>query len=110
MATLKISELLSTDIRTRSKADKIREAASGLQSPIILDFKEVTFISRSFADELCNIMDTGKFRLKGLSEFLNTMYNTVSSARGNKRQRNVENANVSTLKDFESLSEFFSSI
>ena len=49
---VKISELISADIRSRANANIIRSAIDGVDGKIILDFEGVSFISRSFTDEL----------------------------------------------------------
>ena len=46
---LLISELIGTDVRSRSNAGIIQSVVDGMKEGVILDFSEVTFISRSFA-------------------------------------------------------------
>ena len=57
---LLISELIGTNVRSRSNAGIIQAVIDGVKEGVTLDFREVTFVSRSFADELCNIMDDNK--------------------------------------------------
>ena len=53
---IKISALISSDVRSRSNAEIIRSAIDGISDKVILDFSGVSFVSRSFTDELCSIV------------------------------------------------------
>lgn len=53
-----ISELIRGELRSRTEAKKIYAKVLSLDSKSIsIDFSNVCFMSRSFADELCNILD-----------------------------------------------------
>ena len=54
---IKISTLISGKVRSRSNAEIIRSAIDGISDKIILDFSGVSFVSRSFTDELCSIVE-----------------------------------------------------
>ena len=54
---IKIAELIGTDVRSRSNAGIIQAEIDGEVNEVIIDFSKVTFVSRSFVDELCNIME-----------------------------------------------------
>lgn len=61
MKTFKLAERISEDIRSRSNSKIIRDyIAENANERIVLDFSNVRFISRSFADEVCQIMDDYK--------------------------------------------------
>lgn len=106
-----ISELLGTDVRSRSNAEIIRADASNFGDTVILDFKDVTFVSRSFADELCSIMETcGNISLVHMSRLVESMMNAVSSGRKEKRLRPDAGTDIKDIDTIEDLSEFFSSI
>lgn len=53
---IKIAELIGTDIRSRNNAKRILEVIN-TDDEYTLDFTSVEFMSRSFTDELCNIID-----------------------------------------------------
>ena len=46
-----MSALIGTDDRSRSNAGIIQSALDGEKDCVALDFAEVTFVSRAFADE-----------------------------------------------------------
>ncbi len=107
----KVSELIGTDIRSRSNAEIIRGAIDGVKGEIVLDFSGVSFISRSFTDELCAIMEqSDKIRLSGTTDFVKSMIETVASGRTRKRERHKEDSEMKEFKDIESLSEFLMTI
>lgn len=104
--------MISTDIRSRSNAEIIREAVEGVKESITLDFEGVIFISRSFTDELCNIMDRhkGVMELSNTSDLVHSMIKTVSESRKSKRVRPTGNYEMKEFKDMESLSSFLATI
>jgi hypothetical protein len=63
MTTIKVAEVLSTDIRCRDNAEVLK-ALIVPGDDIALDFSDVTFISRAFADELYTIIERSPSLLK----------------------------------------------
>ena len=101
---IKVIDLLGSDIRSRLNAEKIRNRIDG---QTVMDFSGVKFMSRSFADELYNICHGNALvRLEGMSEFVHSMYNTVSDGRQRKRVRKEDNGEILKFDKVESLSEF----
>lgn len=108
---IKIAELLSTDIRSRANANLIRAAIDGVDDNIILDFAAVTFISRSFTDELYNIMEERKeITLINASDFVKSMLCAVTKGRKNKRILSNENSEIKEFEDMKSLESFLATI
>lgn len=109
--TLKIATLISTDIRSRSNADKIRSAIGHAKDKVVLDFSDVTFISRSFADELYNVADEhGNLHMANMNDMVNSMLNAVYSGRHRKRSINTDKSDMKSFCDMESLSAFLATI
>lgn len=109
--TIKIAELISTDIRSRANADLIRSAITNTDGKITLDFTGVTFVSRSFTDELYNVMDENKnITLSGASEFVQSMLNAVIQGRKHKRVFKDDKSDIVEFDDMGSLSSFLSTI
>ena len=107
----KISELISTDIRSRANANIIRSVIDGLNDRIVLDFSNVTFISRSFADELYNVMQEHlNLTLVNESDFVKSMLTAVIQGRENRRTSINEVSEVKEIKDMKSLELFLSTI
>lgn len=109
--TFNIAELISTDIRSRGNANIICSAIDGIEGNIVLDFANVTFMSRSFTDELYNILDEHKnITLSNMSDFVDTMLKTVMQGRKNKRKFSNNESEIKEFDDMQSLSSFLSSI
>lgn len=109
--TFNIAELISTDIRSRGNANIIRSAIDGIEGNIILNFADVTFMSRSFTDELYNILDEHKnITLINMSDFVDTMFKTVTQGRNNKRKLVDKESEIKEFDDMKSLSSFLSKI
>ena len=66
-------------------------------------------MSRSFADEVCNIMDDNKnieFYFINRNADIEAMMNKVAEGRSQERKRGINNATIHKFEDMESLSEF----
>lgn len=108
---LNISVLVSTDIRSRANANIIRSFIDGVSGKIILDFSGVTFISRSFADELYNILNEwDNVSLANESELVKSMLEAVSLSRKNKRVQNNNTSEIKEIDDMKSLESFLATI
>lgn len=107
----KVAELISTDIRSRANVNIIRSAIDGINENIILDFTDVVFMSRSFTDELYNLMSEHKnVSLSNMNDFVNSMYNAVVQGRKAKRVFETESSEIKEFDDMKSLSSFLSTI
>lgn len=108
---IKIAILISKDIRSRANAEIIKSVIDGIDESITLDFTGVTFISRSFADELYNLQSDHKnISLAGMEGFANSMYKTVVQGRLSKRVFKHETSEIKVCEDMGSLSSFLSTI
>jgi hypothetical protein len=108
---LKISKLISTDIRSRANAEIIRAVVDGIEENVILDFRGVTFVSRSFTDELYNVMCEHKnIELVNTSDFVKSMIDAVTQGRKQKRIFVEEKSEIREFDDMKSLSSFLATI
>lgn len=107
----KISDLISNDIRSRANADIIRSAIDGIKENIVLDFSGVVFVSRSFTDELYNVMEeNSNISLVNTSAFVKTMIETVTNGRKSKRIFKQSKSEIKEMEDMNSLASFLSTI
>lgn len=110
---IKIAEVISSDVRSRSNAEIIRKEIIGTSHKVVLDFSGVTFISRSFTDELYSIVNSFKNRT---IEFINTsdvvsaMITAVKNGRENKRVRTKDNSKIKEFDDLDSLAAFLATM
>ena len=108
---VKIEELIGTDVRSRSNAGIIQAALDGETDKVVLDFSMVTFVSRSFADELCNILDKFKnVELENMDHIVQSMIDAVKSGRTKKRIRSEANSEIKVFDNIDSLSSFLSTL
>lgn len=110
---IKIAELLSTDVRSRFNAEIIRSEIRTKSKKIVLDFSGVTFMSRSFTDELYTVISAYKNKhisLVNMSGIVESMLKAVKSGRENKRIRLNDDSEIKEFDDMESLSHYLSTI
>lgn len=109
MKKIMISNEIGTDIRTRSFFRRdIERLVNAINDNIVLDFINVEFISRSVADEICNILnDHTSIAVTGMTGDVEKMYMVVVEGRSKPRIYPEMNAEVYHLKDMKELSEFF---
>ena len=103
---IKLYDLFGTEIRSRSNADVLREKILDCNISII-DLSQITFISRSFADELCNLSESDNIKIYNAKGIVKNM---LSESRKNKRIRKTDNAEMKEFSDFKSLSNFLATI
>ena len=99
--TIVISELIRGELRSRTECVRI-------------DFKDVYFMSRSFADELCNTiealaLDKVRVSMENENDSIDLMMKIVKGNR-NKPRNMHEDSEVKEFSDMDSLSEFLSTI
>lgn len=113
-AIINVRSLIGADIRSRSNGALIEERVAGSSADcrVVLDFEGVDYISRSFADELCELAGKwgGRLELRGMAGAVGTMYETVLASRGRKRVRGAAADEIYTFTDIESLSRFLQTV
>lgn len=105
-----ISNEIGTDIRTRSffRRDIERLIRPIISDNVVLDFENVNFISRSVADEICNILkDYPSLSITGMTGDVEKMYMVVDEGRSKPRVYSELDAEVYHLRDMKELTEFF---
>ena len=107
--TIKLNTIYSDDLYTRSRASELRACINDEATEVTLDFEGIGFMSRSFADEVCNIMDDNKnitFEFINRNADIEAMMNKVAEGRIQERKRGISNATIHKFEDMESLSAF----
>lgn len=86
-------------------------AIDGIKDDIILDFSGVIFVSRSFTDELYNVMAENKnVSLVNMSKFVKSMLEAVTDGRNSKRVFKQSESEIKEFEDMGSLSSFLATI
>jgi hypothetical protein len=107
--TIRLQDIYSADLYTRSRASELRASINPDADQVTLDFEGIGFMSRSFADELCNIMDdqkTVRFQFVNRTTDIEAMMQKVSEGRSRERKRGVGSPKMYEFTDMEKLSEF----
>ena len=110
---IRLKDIYSDDLYTRSRAAELRSCINDHAEEVLLDFSGIGFMSRSFADELFNIIDSMnaiKFEFTGRNSDIEAMMTKVEAGRHSERQRGISNAKMYEFKDMDSLSEFLLSM
>lgn len=115
MEKILISKFISKELRSRTEAKKIlSKVMEQNTTSITFDFSEVVFMSRSFADELCNTfneLEKKKIKVQTINkcDIIDLIFNIVEANRGN-RKKVKENSQVKEFSDIDELSSFLSTI
>lgn len=108
---IKIAELIGTDIRSRNNAKRILEVIN-TDDEYTLDFTSVEFMSRSFTDELCNIIDYNNnvtIDEVTMERQIEDIYTIVNRGRQTKRKRAKSKGKIIELNTSEEVRTFFAS-
>ncbi|WP_251620420.1 hypothetical protein [Odoribacter lunatus] len=109
---IKISSLISSDVRSRSNADIVRNAMMRMSDKAILDFSGVSFVSRSFSDELCSVVEhfhNLTIVMINMSDVVRNMIEIVKNGRKNKRVRINDESVIKEFDNIDSLLKFLNS-
>ena len=107
--TIRLKDIYCAELYTRSRASELLACINNEAEEVTLDFEGIDFMSRSFADEVCNIIDDNKektFSFANQNEDVATMMTKVREGRNRERKRGVGNAKMYEFNDMESLSRF----
>lgn len=108
--TISVISAMGDDLRTRSFFRRdVENLIRNHTANMVLDFNGVQFVSRSVADEICNILEQYQdLTIKGMAGNVKTMYDLVVKGRRNPRVYPEVNARMVQLNSMEEVNEFFS--
>ena len=99
---INVFDILGTEVRSRSNAERIRDKML-LGSVNIINLRGIEFLSRSFADELYNIInESSGTKISNAIGAVNNMLEIVKSSRQQKRVRRNENSDIKEFDDVDS--------
>lgn len=103
MKTIEIAAAIGTDLRTRVFFRRDIEKLIRVGVPVELDFAGVTFVSRSVADEIFNLLEDYPFvSLKGMEGNVKSMFDVVKRGRISPRcykDVTVPSVKLSTMEE-----------
>lgn len=108
MKTIKIKEILGNNIILRSSITPLKEKISN--DTLFLDFEEVDFISRSFADELYSFIEKNNTLLQiiNTNEVIKVIMQAVETTHKKGRKPLKEHIAISKANNSKELLDFLS--
>lgn len=105
--TINVEKILGNDIRTRARIFALTNLMNDAEE-YLLDFSGVTFISRSFADELISLSETSlrKIQITNTNDEINTLLHIVKKGRTLKSQPSPE-SRIYVLNSMKDVETFF---
>ena len=111
MKTIKFKNIFGSEIRSRNAIDAIVSKMKDPQDDYIFDMDGITFISRSFADELYNLkMNYGNVMFVNKSNCVCQMMDVVWKGRQTSRVREQGYIEVEDMKKIEDFKNFLMSM
>lgn len=85
-----------------------RKICSEISDSTVLDFKGIVFITRSVADELCELIERNKkITVTGMNPIVSQMYQIVRISRTTPRQHELSEGLITYCKDMEDVKRLF---
>lgn len=107
--TIKLYDIYHADLFSRAKVSLLVENISPKADTVILDFDGITFMSRSFTDELYNIVIDSpdkEFHYIHRNDEIRIMMEKVAEGRNHERQLGIPPAKMYTFNSPSELAEF----
>lgn len=107
-----LRSLFPKEIYTRQSCSRLQELIDRQSSSVVLDFKGIVFISRSFADELLCLFDASpsiSFQCLNTNEDVSAMLSTVQKIRNRMKLDGNSVPKMYTFDCSEKLSEYLRS-
>ncbi len=106
MSKIRVKDIIGAEVRSRIPIAALKDAIVKNECYDI-DMADVTFISRSFADELYNLQqDNTQVRFINVEEDVQKMMAVVWNGRSKKRVRKQDGVKTEDLSSIEDFSKF----
>lgn len=111
---IRVSDIYATkSLFTRSMAIELSRCLNPVADEVILVFTGIEFLSRSFADEVCNMIDDHAkvdFKWVNCNEVVSNMLSKVKLGRTKERERGLTPPKILQFDSLESLKAFLATI
>lgn len=107
--TIRLYDIYRADLFSRAKAAELASHISSDADSVVLDFSGIGFMSRSFADELYNIIAAQAprtFDFVGRSHDIDSLMQKVADGRTRERQFGIQHPQMLTFDTKDSLAVF----
>lgn len=107
--TIKIYDKIGSQGRSRVNANKLHLEELAPDDCVILDFKGVDFLSRSFTDEVISQLGKRKYMLQNANDIITNMFHAVVDGRSKPRVHKSDGAVVLHFDNMVDLSRYLNS-
>lgn len=107
--TYKLIDLFGAEIRSRSNIENLRKDMNKDEC-YQFDMDGITFVSRSVADELCDIEENMNLELSNMGEVVRNMHNIVSMSRKSVRAEKTTESNTYKCVTMDDVSRVFADL
>lgn len=107
--TIQLFNIFGSDLFSRARANILYSVIDSKTDSVILDFSEISFMSRSFTDEILNIMDSNNdksFRFINCNDIVKSMLRVVSNGREHERNLGIPHPKMYKFENQTHLAEF----
>lgn len=107
--TIRLYDIYRADLFSRAKAAELASHISSDADSVVLDFSGIGFMSRSFADELYNIIAAQAprtFDFVGRSHDIESLMQKVADGRTRERKFGIQHPQMLTFDTKDSLAVF----
>lgn len=107
--TIRLYDIYRTDLFSRAKAAELAGHINSEADSVLLDFNGINFMSRSFADELFNVIAAQAprvFSFEGRSQDIDVLMQKVADGRSRERQLGIQHPQMLTFDTKDTLAEF----
>ena len=107
--TIRLYDIYRADLFSRAKAAELASHINSDADSVVLDFSGIGFMSRSFADELYNIIAAQAprtFDFVGRSHDIESLMQKVADGRTRERQFGIQHPQMLTFDTKDSLAVF----
>ena len=107
--TIKLYDIYHTDLFSRAKASLLVEMINSEADTVILDFEAIIFMSRSFTDELYNIVigfPEKEFCYINRNDDIRIMMEKVAEGRTHERKLGIPPAQMYSFNNQSELADF----
>lgn len=107
--TIRLFDIYCADLFSRAKAAQLAKYVHSDADSVVLDFTDINFMSRSFTDELYNVISEQAprtFTFTGQNQDIAMMMSIVSDSRSRERRLGVQHPQMLTFETKDTLAEF----
>lgn len=99
---INVHDKIGNEGRSRINASKLNISNINPASAVVLDFKNVDFLSRSFTDEIISQLGKRKYSLVNANSIITNMFHAVE---GGRRKPRIYKSGNYVMKRFDSMVE-----